>query len=125
MASDGSFIYSPRYPILQWNYYEELLKVNHVANTTAVMFRRSALETVGGFDTYCEPAEDYEILLRAARSLPSAHHRRVVAQYRRHETNTSREGVTMLRAMRPSCNRRAVGEGNSAPRSGSATRGDI
>lgn len=100
IARDGSYIYSPRWPILNANYYEELLRVNHVANTMAVMFRRSVLETVGGFDTSCEPAEDYEILLRAARSLSSAHHRHVVAQYRRHETNTSRKGVTMLRAMR-------------------------
>lgn len=100
IASNGSYIGSPRWPLFESNHYEALLRVKHVANTVAVMFRRSTLETVGGFDTRCEPAEDYEILLRAARLLPSAQHRSIVAQYRRHEANTSRKGVTMLRAMR-------------------------
>lgn len=99
ISSDGSYIYSPRWPLLKLNHYEELLRVNHVANTIAVMFRRSTLENAGGFDRRCEPAEDYEILLRAARLVSSAHHQTVVAQYRRHESNTSRKGARMLRAM--------------------------
>ena len=98
IRGDGSYIYSPRWPILTTNHYEELLRANHVANTMAVMFRRSLLETLDGFDRRYEPAEDYEILLRAARLLPSAHHRTVVAQYRRHTTNTSRQGALMLQA---------------------------
>jgi glycosyltransferase involved in cell wall biosynthesis len=99
IATDGSYTYSPRWPLLTTNHYEELLKANHVANTMAVMFRRSVLEKVGGFDMRCEPAEDYEMLLRAARCFPSRHHRNVVAQYRRHATNTSRQGAVMLHAM--------------------------
>lgn len=99
ISSDGSYIESPRWPVLKANHYEALLRVNHVANTIAVMFRRSTLENAGGFDRRCEPAEDYEILLRAARLMSSAHHHTVVAQYRRHESNTSRKGARMLRAM--------------------------
>lgn len=99
IASDGSYTYSPRWPLLTTDHYEELLRANHVANTMAVMFRRSVLEEVGGFDARCEPAEDYEMLLRAARCWPSRHHRTVVAQYRRHGTNTSRQGAVMLQAM--------------------------
>jgi glycosyltransferase involved in cell wall biosynthesis len=99
ISTDGSYVYSPRWPALEKNHYEELLRANHVANTMAVMFRRSTLEGIGGFDQRCEPAEDYEILLRAAGLVASAHHHTVVAQYRRHETNTSRKGATMLRAM--------------------------
>lgn len=98
IRGDGSYLYSPRWPILTTNHYEELLRVNHVANTMAVMFRRSLLEALDGFRIRYEPAEDYEILLRAARLLPSAHHRTIVAQYRRHTTNTSRRGALMLRA---------------------------
>lgn len=100
ISADGSYIYSPRWPLLKRNFYEELLKVNHVANTIAVMFRRAVVESIGGFEKKFTPAEDYRILLRAARSFPSAHHRSVVAQYRRHQSNTSRKGVVMLRAMR-------------------------
>lgn len=85
-------------PVLEANWYEELLKVNHVANTVAVMFRRNVLETVGGFNSFYIPAEDYEILLRAARTFSSAHHSEVVSQYRRHSTNASRRGTVMLKA---------------------------
>jgi glycosyltransferase involved in cell wall biosynthesis len=99
ISKDGSYLRSPRWPMLEANHYEELLKVNHVANTIAVMFRRLAIERVGGFKSSCSPAEDYEILLRAARLFPSAHHRSVVAQYRRHGANTSRSGSLMLRMM--------------------------
>jgi glycosyltransferase involved in cell wall biosynthesis len=94
----GVNIGSPRWPVLQTNFYEELLKVNHVANTIAVMFRRAIIETLGVFDTRCSPAEDYHLLLRAARLSPSAHHPCIVAQYRRHSGNMSRNGVRMLRA---------------------------
>ncbi len=86
------------WPLLQVNHYEEILKVNHVANTVAVMFRRAVLETVGGFNGFFSPAEDYEMLVRSARRFSSAHHAEVVAQYRRHTTNTSRRGRLMLRA---------------------------
>jgi glycosyltransferase involved in cell wall biosynthesis len=99
ISLDGSYTGSPRWPMLEANHYEELLKVNHVANTIAVMFRRLVIERLGGFEASCSPAEDYKLLLRAARLFPSAHHRTVVAQYRRHIENTSREGALMLRAM--------------------------
>jgi len=99
ISLDGSYIGSPRWPILEASHYEELLKVNHVANTIAVMFRRTVIERLGGFEASCSPAEDYELLLRAARLFPSAHHHTVVAQYRRHPANLSRKGTAMLRAM--------------------------
>ncbi len=98
IASDGSYIYSPRWPVLRAGFYEELLKVNHLANTIGVMFRRTTFQAAGGFASIFEPAEDYEILLRTSRSFVSAHHRTVVAQYRRHSSNTSRQGARMLRA---------------------------
>src|SRR6476620_2558258 len=50
---DGSYVESPRWPVLEDNHYEELLKVNHVANTIAVMFRRSVIERTGGFKLSC------------------------------------------------------------------------
>ena len=96
---DGSYAGSPRWPLLEANQYEELLRVNHVANTIAVMFRREVLEQLGGFKPACSPAEDYDLLLRAARLFPSRHHRTVVAQYRRHPGSLSRKGTLMLRAM--------------------------
>lgn len=99
IAADGSYAGSPRWPLLESNQYEELLRVKHVANTIAVMFRREVVEQLGGFKSSCSPAEDYELLLRAARLFPSRHHRTVVAQYRRHANTLSRKGIVMLRAM--------------------------
>ena len=99
ISLDGSHADSPRWPVLEANQYEELLRVNHVANTIAVMFRREVLEQLGGFKPSCSPAEDYELLLRAARLFPSRHHRTVVAQYRRYSAGLSRKGTLMLRAM--------------------------
>ncbi len=98
---DGSGAYkdSPRWPLLTSDFYEELLRVNHVANTIAVMFRREVFEKTGDFDTARSAAEDYELLLRTARLFPSAHHRTVVAKYRRYSTSMSRNGVLMLRSM--------------------------
>ena len=99
IALDGSFLGSPRWPILEGNEYEEILKVNHVANTIAVMFRRSVIEQVGGFKPSCSPAEDVELLLHAARLFLSAHHRFTVAQYRRYPNSLSRKGALMLPAI--------------------------
>jgi glycosyltransferase involved in cell wall biosynthesis len=38
IGADGSYLRSPRWPELASNQYEQLLKVDHVANTIAVMF---------------------------------------------------------------------------------------
>ena len=48
LAEDGSSMESPRWPLLQANFYEELLRVNHVAKTNAVMFRRGVIAAVTG-----------------------------------------------------------------------------
>jgi len=100
ITGDGSYLGAALSPVLEADHYKHMLAVNHIANTIAVMFRRSVLETVGGFKKYFSPAEDYEFLLRAARAFPSAHHSTIVAHYRRHASNTSRRGVIMLQAMR-------------------------
>ena len=99
IAEDGSYLGSPRWPLLTANFYEELLKVNHVANIIAVMARREVIASVGGFEPSCSPAEDYRLLLRAVRNFPSAHHRTVVAQYRRYPTSLSRNSAVMLAAL--------------------------
>ena len=97
---DGSYLGSPRFPLLEGNVNEDVLKVNHVANSIAVMWRRSVFEQLGGFRPSCSPAEDIELLLRAARLFQTAHHRTTVAQYRRYPNTLSRKGELMLPAIR-------------------------
>lgn len=99
ISSDGSYLGSPRWPVLTANQYRELLKGNHVANTIAVMFRREVISKVGGFKNAFDAVADYELLLNAARQYSSAHHRDVVAHYRRHAEAMSRRGSMMLEAM--------------------------
>jgi glycosyltransferase involved in cell wall biosynthesis len=111
---DGSYLSSPRWPILEGNEYEELLKGNHVANTIAVMFRRSVIEEVDGFNRSFAPADDVELLLRAAQLFLSAHHRSTVAQYRRYPNSVSRKGAIMLPAiLRVMRLQRDIAKGNS------------
>ena len=100
IALDGSYLGSPRFPLLEGSVYEDVLKVNHVANSIAVMWRRSVFEQLGGFKHRCSPAEDVELLLRAARLFQTAHHRSTVAQYRRYPNTLSRKGELMLPAIR-------------------------
>lgn len=99
VSEDGRPSASPRWPLLKGEFYAELLRANHVANTIAVMFKRDALLQIGEYEAAFAPAEDYHLLLRAARLLPSAHHRDVVAFYRRHQDSMSRNGLPMLIAM--------------------------
>jgi hypothetical protein len=63
-----------------------------------VMYRRAILETVGGFDTSLSPAADYEMYLRIARRFPVCRHEKVVAEYRLHDSNMTRNPALMLSA---------------------------
>lgn len=98
-VTGGRVIPLRRKAALLKNHYEQLLKANCITNTIAVLFRRGVLDQVGGFRGFFSPAEDYELLLRAARAFPGANHSAIVAQYRRRATNASRQGAIMLRAM--------------------------
>jgi hypothetical protein len=63
----------------------------------AVMYRRSILDSVGGFDTSLSASEDYDMYLRIARDYPVCNHKKVVAEYRRrHGTNMSGDPARML-----------------------------
>jgi len=99
IALDGSYLGSPRFPLLEGFVYEDVLKVNHVANSIAVMWRRSVFEQLGGFQPSCSPAEDVELLLHASRLFRTAHHRSTVAQYRRYPGTLTRKGEVMLPAI--------------------------
>ena len=99
ISRDGSYLRSYHGPDPGGDQYEQLLTGNHVANRIAVMFRRYVFDSVGGFDVSFSAGEDYELLLRTARVFRGAQHRSIVAQYRRHDSNTSRKGAFMLRSL--------------------------
>jgi glycosyltransferase involved in cell wall biosynthesis len=96
IASDGNHIAGSQKKCLSAHHYEALLKSNFIEMISSVLFRRRFYCEVGGFDTKLRVAEDYELYMRIARSYPICCHPAVVAEYRIHDTNASRNSELML-----------------------------
>jgi glycosyltransferase involved in cell wall biosynthesis len=96
ISSDGTYLAGSRKECLPAYHYEALLKSNFIEMISTVLFRRRVFEEVGGFDTKLRVAEDYELYLRIARSYPICCHPAIVAEYRMHDTNASRNSELML-----------------------------
>jgi glycosyltransferase involved in cell wall biosynthesis len=88
-----------RSPQPRWvsDHYTALLRRNYISMHAAVVYRRAVLEETAGFDPRLSAAEDYELLLRVARTHSVAGHDEVVAQYRRHPAAMSCDMLNMLR----------------------------
>jgi len=96
MAADGTLLATPSQPRVDADHYRELLRRNYIWMPATVMFRRDAVELAGGFNTDVNAAADYELYLRIARVRPVHDHAAIVALYRQHETNMSRNASRML-----------------------------
>ena len=79
------------------NLYEEWLSRNFVWTPGAAMFRRRALEEIGGFPSDVGPAADYAVYLRFARTNRIRFIAEDVVRYRQHQTSMSRDPALMLR----------------------------
>ena len=78
-------------------HYSALLRGrNFIAMIATVMFRRTIVEQVGGFDASFPGCEDYELLLRCARHGPIGRHEQFVAEYRQHSAGYSHNNRLML-----------------------------
>ena len=96
IAADGSYLASSAKESPLHSHYEALLKSNFIEMISSVLFRRSIFDEVGGFDATLRVAEDYELYLRIAREWPICCHAVIVAEYRKHGANTSRNSELML-----------------------------
>jgi glycosyltransferase involved in cell wall biosynthesis len=96
VSQDGSYLADSRKACLAGSQYEALLKSNFIEMISSVLFRRSVLLEIGGFDTGLRVAEDYELYLRIARANPVYCHRAVIAEYRMHQANASHNSELML-----------------------------
>jgi len=76
--------------------YLALLRDNCIAMHATVMYRRESLLANGGFSERLTACEDYDLYLRIARGGRVACHGAVVADYRRHGGNMSRNAKLML-----------------------------
>jgi hypothetical protein len=76
--------------------YELLLRENIVGPPVVVMFRRSVLVELGGYSAEQRFSEDYELYLRMAQRYDSWCHEELIAEYRLHGANMSRDHRGML-----------------------------
>jgi amino acid adenylation domain-containing protein len=76
--------------------YTTILAAQHKVQCATAIFRRGAIEAVGGFDPSLAVMEDLHLFLRVARSFPIDFHGRVVSEYRYHGKNISSGSAQML-----------------------------
>jgi len=78
--------------------YARMLAGSGLTPPSCALFRRSAIEGVGGFARIEEPTEDHGFYLRVTQRHPVYCHNQFVAEYRRHPLNAS--GVSASRTLR-------------------------
>ncbi len=72
-----------------------LLAGSSLVPPASAVFRRAALDSVGGFNTKLKIAEDHDLYLRIALAFPIYCHNQVVVQYRSHGENVSTQSATL------------------------------
>src|SRR5688572_8042387 len=97
MDAAGRLQPTPEPPRITGDAYTELLRHNYIWMPAMAMFRRRALDAVGGFDPKEHAAADYDLYLRMARRWAAFDHAAVVAYYRQHDANMSADASRMLR----------------------------
>jgi len=85
------------HPIAE-DHYLSLLHGNYIGMHATVMYRRAALESVGGFDASMRASEDYDLYFRITQKFAVCHHDRIVAEYRQHNTNMTRNSGLLLKS---------------------------
>ena len=96
IGTDGSLLRKVPYPCVDREYYAEFLRRNYLAMPATVMYRRSIFEALGGFDASVNPCSDYELYLRIARQHPIHCQNQLIAEYRQHGGNMTRNSTLML-----------------------------
>jgi glycosyltransferase involved in cell wall biosynthesis len=84
-------------PTYRGDIYLAFLSRNVMGMHGAGVFRRDALLAVETYDRELRASEDYDLCLRLSRRFPAACHPHVVAEYRMHQENMSRDSGMMLR----------------------------
>jgi GT2 family glycosyltransferase len=97
ISADGSPQPGHELPCNGGDNYVALLRGNCIGMHAAVMYRRAVFESIGGFNPSLKGCEDYELYLRIARRHRVCFHDDVIAEYRRHGDNTTRDRKQMLR----------------------------
>src|SRR6266496_3889450 len=70
IVADGSLLGKPEQLCIARDHYLEFLRRNYIWCPSSVIYRRSVLETVKGFNTSLGRAEDYDLFLRITKDHP-------------------------------------------------------
>ena len=97
--SDGSPAPSPVPSTVASDHYLKLLEGNFIGMHGTVLYRRGLLISEGGFREDLRACEDYELYLRLTRRYLVCGYSTVVAEYRQHDYNMSRDYAFMLRSV--------------------------
>lgn len=89
---------SPQATVQPWQQIPDLSPANLIiwkpVFLGAMMFRRTWLERVGGFDTALEQTPDVDLVMRLAQvGCPAAWVEEITVQYRQHEANASKNSL--------------------------------
>jgi glycosyltransferase involved in cell wall biosynthesis len=99
IGADGAILNRwPQQQVLN-EHYTALLERNYIVMHATVMYRRAVFEAVGEYNPSLQACEDYDLYLRIARQFPVACHDQVVADYRQHGTNMTRNSAMMLNSV--------------------------
>lgn len=78
--------------------FPALLESCFISTPAAVLYRRRLFEQIGGFDPSVSASADYDVYLKAAARFPVRLHGEVVAEYRRHGANMTRDPALIMSA---------------------------
>lgn len=92
----GAVVEHERQPLVNQDHYLRLLQDCFIWSGSSIVYRRSAVCALDGFDETLVAADDYDLYLRIARRFPVYCHDAVVTEYRRHGTNTTRDSAIVL-----------------------------
>jgi len=98
IAEDGSPAGMPEQQHADGNQFVALLRSNYIWTPGVVLYRRSILDAVGGFDPAARASADYELNIRIASRFAIGCHHQIVLEYRRHGGNMSADLGLMLRS---------------------------
>jgi hypothetical protein len=93
---DGGHLPSPKQPLVTADHYAALLESCFIWSGSSVLYRRSSLEEVGGFNEHLNAGDDYELYLNLSRRFPVHCHDTIVTEYRRHGSNMTRDAGLIL-----------------------------
>ncbi len=78
--------------------YEAMLRQSFIPMHATVLFRREVILEVGGYDESLPACEDFDLYLRILRGHGMRQHDALVAAYRRHDANLSRNAQLVVAA---------------------------